>query len=109
MTSLVRNSSIPRTGLPIPPRASCGSPATGLCSVVRAWLSAVIVVVRSVADAPVTGVEQGPLGADLGQPVEVVWRWRGAGRPFERVALPRVVAGRLAAAQRDEDVPQERD
>src|SRR5262245_43784274 len=76
MTSLVRNSSIPRTGLPIPPRASCGSPATGLCSVVRAWLSAVIVVVRSVADAPVAGVEQGPLGADLGEPVEVVRRRR---------------------------------
>ena len=42
--SEVMNSSIPRTTLLIPPRASCDSPATGLCSVVvvSAWLSAAI-------------------------------------------------------------------
>ena len=55
------------------PAASWGSPAIGLCSVVvRAWVSVVIVVFRSVADAPVTGVEQRSLGADLREPVEVV-------------------------------------
>ena len=59
---------------------------------------------RSVAD-----VEHRPLGPDLGQVVEVVRRRRRAGRPLEGVALPRVVARRLAAAQRHEDVPEQRD
>src|SRR6478735_2442417 len=104
------NRSIPRTGLLMPPCVSCGIDASGLCSTGSGWLSVVIAIVaaRSVLGRPaVPEVEDRSFGPDLGKMVEVVGRWWRAGRPLERVALPRVVARRLAAAQRQEDVPQE--
>src|SRR5829696_9900131 len=64
--------------------------------------------VAGVIDEAVPRVEDGPLGADLGQPVEVVRRRRRGGRPLERVALPRVIARELAVPERGEDVPDER-
>src|SRR5215203_6639504 len=121
------NRIIPRMTLLIPPCWSCGRAATGLWSVVRAWLSFVIVAPsvpggsgrqlagpigsrrdRVVPRLAMANIEHRPLGADLRESVEVVRRGRRARRPLQRVALPRVVAGGLAAAQRDEDVPQQR-
>src|SRR4051794_25610470 len=112
MISEVMNSSIPRTGLLMPPCESCGIEASGLCSLGTAWVSVVraIVVARSVLGRPaVPDVEQWPLGTDLREPVEVVGRRRRAGRPFQGIGLPGVVASRSATAQRDEDVPQQQD
>src|SRR5688572_33408956 len=114
MTSEVRNRSIPRTTLLMPPEVSWLRAATGLVSVVVRPVWVVIGSVlargdgrgRGVASGfrAVAHVEHGSLGADLREPVEVVRRrWR-RGRPFEGVALPRIVAGDLAAAQRDEDI-----
>src|SRR6476660_8468678 len=106
------NRSIPRTGLLMPPWVSCGIEASGLCSVGTGWVSVVIAIVaaRSVLGGPaMPDIEKGSLGTDLGEPVEVVGGWRRAGRPFERVGLPRVVPGRSPAAQRDEDVPEQQD
>src|SRR3954449_5545936 len=94
ITSEVMNSSIPRTGLPSPPEAwlsavPCARGSAGVSAVV----SAAIVVLPSVRRGPaVPGVEHRPLGADLGEVVEVVGRRRGGRRPLEGVALPRVVA-----------------
>src|SRR5690242_10038367 len=109
MISLVMNRIIPSTGLLVPPCVSCGMEASGLCSTgCRAFWSVVIVVARSVRGrAAVAKVEQRSLRADLREPVEVVGRWRRGRRPLERVGLPWVVARRRAAAQREEDVPQE--
>src|SRR2546423_4979149 len=118
------NRIIPRIGLLIPPRVSWARPATGLCSmVVTAW--ALEVTTRSSMGglrgrarvgqdgrrmgSAVAQVEQRPLRPDLWQVVEVVGRRRRAGRPLERVRLPRIVAGDAAAAERDGDVDQPRD
>src|SRR5690349_16123472 len=107
MISLVMNRIIPRTGLLVPPWVSCGMEASGLLSCGSSAFSSVVIVVGgSVLGRPaVANVEEGPLGADLGQSVEVVRRWRRGGRPLERVGLPWVVAGDRAAAQREEHVP----
>src|SRR6185436_1371817 len=108
------NSSIPRTGLLIPPLTSWSRPPkrwspSGVESTTGAMALAFVVIVRSVAAGlRVAGVEERALGADVRQVVEVVGGRRRAGRPLEGVGLPRVVAGGLAAAQRDEDVPEER-
>src|SRR5436190_61510 len=110
ITSEVMNRSIPRTGLLIPPCVSWGIDASGLCSTGSGWVSVVIAMVAagSVGGRPaVPDVEHRPLGSDLGEVVEVVRGWRRRGRPFERVAFPRVVARWFAAAQRQEDVPEE--
>src|SRR6478735_8751920 len=99
MISEVMNSSIPRTGLLIPPSAWLGR--TSCWARTSASGVAVVIVRPSVRGCPaVPGVEHRALRADLGQVVEVVRRRRGGGGPLEGVALPRVVAGRLAAAQR---------
>src|SRR4029079_1304023 len=108
MTSEVMNRSIPRTGLLMPPCVSWGIDARGLCSTGSAVGSVVIDIGLSVVRGPaVTEVEQRPLGADLRQVIEVVGGWRRRGRPFEGVGLPRIVPCDRAAAQRQEDVPQE--
>src|ERR1700682_4915030 len=97
------NRSIPSTGLLMPPRLSWASPAIGVCSTgTKAWLSAVIVGGSMSGRPAVAQVEERPFGADLGQVIEVVRRRRRAGRPLEGVRLPRVVAGDLPAAERDE-------
>src|SRR6478735_8183771 len=105
------NSSIPRTGLLIPPLTSWSRPPkrwspSGVASTTGAMaLASMVIVVRSVAGGlGVASVEERALGADVGQVVEVVGGRRRAGRPLQGVGLPWVVAGGLAAAQRDEDV-----
>ena len=55
----------------------------------------------------VAGVEHGPLGADVGQRMEVVVGRRGGGRPLQAVAFPGIVPGRLAAPHRPPRVPEE--
>src|SRR4051794_36859447 len=102
------NRSIPRIGLLIPRLAwpswtTTGAPAwpdsTGIGWSAWPWA---VMDLGLVPDPAVAGVEDGPLGADFGQAVEVVWRRRGARRPLEGVALPRIVAGVGAVAARDQ-------
>src|SRR5688500_12303182 len=117
MTSEVRNRSIPRTTLLMPPEVSWLSPATGLLSVVvrPVWVVIGSVLARrdgrgrgdASGSRAVADVEHRSLRADVRQSIEVVRRrWRRRG-PLEGIALPWVVAGDLATAQRDEDVPQQ--
>src|SRR5215217_2549315 len=108
ITSEVMNRSIPRTGFPMPPEPWAVAPGWA-----SAWVSAVVSAAIGVAPsvrrgAAVPGVEDRALGADLREVVEVVRGRRRRGRPLEGVGLPRVVAGDPAAAQGDQDVPQER-
>ena len=93
ITSLAMNSSIPRTGFPIPPAGwvskACASAGASAC-VVRAVASAVIVSPSVRGRPAVPGVEDRALGADLGQ-VEVVGRRRRRGHPLERVGFPGII------------------
>ena len=74
--------------------------------------AALAAAARSACASVGLGLVQVPhraLGADRRQRVEVVLGRRRRGGPLERLAVPRVVARRLAVAQRDEEVPEERE
>src|SRR5436309_2829224 len=58
---------------------------------------------------PLPRVEDGPLGSDRRQMVEVVASWRGVRGPLERVATPRIRFGGGGPAKREHHREPERD